>query len=71
MILAIVEGLGCDFYSVNCQYFESDKDLLRDHAFWGRSVGDPGIVPQDCCCGAVEESKYIMSHCQIQEIIKA
>lgn len=65
-----VEGMGCDFYSAKYQYFESDKDLLRDHAFWGRPVGDP-IVPQDCCHGAVEESKYVLSHCQSQEIIQA
>ncbi len=60
-----VECMGCDIYSVKYQYFESDKDLLRDHAFWGRPVGDP-IVSQDCCRGAVEESKYVISHCQSQ-----
>lgn len=76
------EGLGCDPYSMECQYFESDKDLYRDHSFGGGLVGNgigwkldggPGIVVAlDRGCGAVEESKDTnVTLSNSQEIIKA
>lgn len=76
------EGLGCDSYSMECQYFESDKDLYRDHSFGGGLVGNgigwkldggPGIVVAlDRGCGGFmlsSEVEMILMFCTLLDII--